>query len=308
LKGFIAIKLTAYFRHSLDNLVDVSPPRWMRACLVSIMKKSFSAQLFLALCALFSMTGAQADIVFAINEGVSYGASPLSTVERFREISNDLEKILKQPVTVSAVTNYEELAAGLKKQSYDLAYVHPAHHSIRAMKDSGYRLVAVTKGWTDYSANFMVNANSGLSTLADLKGKKVGAPDADSITSVLMRSTLRELLGAEQPTFQYVRLQDAVPFMVVNNFTASGVSASKSVVKQWEAGGGKVIGKSKPIPIKHLIASAKITPEQRRQLTDYFTTLEDIKDGKKRLDAANVQGFMAYDEKTLVALATWLGV
>lgn len=294
--------------HFLENIIAISSPLWIRAFSELSMKFFLPAQVFFALVGLFSATGAQSDIVFAVNEGVTYGASPLATVERFREISNDLEKILKQPVTVSAISNYQELAAGLKKQTYDLAYVHPAHHSIRAMKDSGYRLIAVTKGWVDYSANFMVNANSGLSTLADLKGKKVGAPDADSITSVLMRSTLREALGAEQPTFQYVRLQDAVPFMVVNNFTATGVSASKSVVKKWEAAGGKVIGKSKPIPIKHLIASGRITAEQRQQLTDYFIALEDMKEGKKRLDGANVQGFLAYDEKTLLALGPWLGL
>lgn len=271
--------------------------------------KNFSRiRFWMGLCAFLGFANAHAQLVFAINEGVSYRVNPLATVERFREVAADLEKILKQPVVVKAVPNYGELVDGLQKKSFDLAYVHPAHHSIRAIRDSNYRLIAVTKGWTDYSANFMVMANSSVKTLADLKGKKVGAPDTDSITSVLMRATLRDALGADQPSFTYVREQDAVPFMVENNLTAVGVSASKSVVKKWEGGGGKVIGKSKPVPIKHLIASSKIDAEMRKQLTDYFITLEEAKDGKKRLEAMNVQGFVTYDEKSMLEFGKWLGI
>lgn len=272
------------------------------------MKKSVRFSFLTALLGVMVHSAAQADFVFAINEGITYRVNPLATVERMRDVASDLEKILKQPVSIRAVPVYVDLTDGLKKQSYDLAYVHPAHISIRALRDSGYRLVAVTKGWTDYSANFMVKANSELKTLTDLKGKKVGAPDADSITSTLMRASLRDAVGADQTTFQYVREQDAVPFMVENGFTAVGVSASRSVIKNWEGKGGRVIGKSKSVPIKHLIAGPKITEEQRKLVAQYFTSMEDAKDGKQRLEAMNVQGFTSYDEKALLEFGRWMGI
>ena len=75
-------------------------------------------------------------LVFAVNEGVTYRVNPVATVERFRELAEDLGKLLKQPVKIQAVTDYKELSAGLAEQRYDLAYVHPAHHSIRAMNKS----------------------------------------------------------------------------------------------------------------------------------------------------------------------------
>ena len=51
--------------------------------------------------------------------------------------------------------------------------MHPAHHSIRALTRSGFKLVAVTKGFTEYRASFMVPGNSTFTSLADLKGQKV---------------------------------------------------------------------------------------------------------------------------------------
>ena len=247
-------------------------------------------------------------LVFAVNEGVTYRINPGATVERFKELSDDLGKLLKRPIKIQAVSDYKELAAGLAEQRYDLAYVHPAHHSIRAMSKSGYSLVVVTKGFTEYRASFMVKGDSPLKTLADLKGRKIGAPDEDSITSVIMRATLRDALGPQPLETTYVRLQDAVPFMIENNFVVAGVSASKAVVKAWQDKGGKVLATSKPVPIKHLIASNKLTEAQRAQIAAYFLGLEQNPEGKKRLEALNVPGFVEYDQNALVAMGKWLAL
>ena len=255
-----------------------------------------------------AVTAQDTPLVFAVNEGVTYRVNPMATVERFKDISDDLSKMLKRPVKVQPVTDYKELSAGLAEQRYDLAWVHPAHHSIRAMGSGGYKLVALTKGFTEYRASFMVRGDSTLKTLADLKTSKVGAPDEDSITSVIMRATLREVLGPQPLPTTYVRLQDAVPFMIENNFVATGVSASRAVVKAWEEKGGKVIFTSKPVPIKHLIAGAKLPEAQRAQVAAYFVGLDQNADGKKRLESLNVQGFLVADQATLLGLGKWLGI
>ena len=70
--------------------------------------------------------------------------------------------------------------------------VHPAHLSIRAMRDSGRKLVAVTKGYQIYPASFLIKADSSLKSLADLKPLRLGVPDEDSITAWMVRATLRD--------------------------------------------------------------------------------------------------------------------
>ena len=252
---------------------------------------------------------AQADIVFAVNEGVTYRVPNEEIRARYAAIAADLSKLLKQPVQVEPVADYPSLRKGLADKAYDLALVHPAHLSIEAIKKSDYKLLAVTKGFQDYKASFLVSADSPLKSLAELKGRKLGAPDEDSITSWMVRATMRDLVGdAKQVSYVYTRYQDAVPFFVENSLTPAGATASNAVVKGWQEKGGKVLGTSKAVPIKHVIASPKMSAEQATAVRDYLLALDSTDEGKKKLEPTKWKGFAAYDNAALMALGTWLGL
>jgi ABC-type phosphate/phosphonate transport system substrate-binding protein len=261
------------------------------------------------LCAALAMVAPAANaLVFAVNEGVTYRVSNDEIRARYAGISADLTKILGQPVTVEPVGHYPTLREGLQKKAYDLAIVHPAHISIQALQ-AGWRLVAVSKGYENYAASFLVRADSPLKSLAELKGRKLGAPDEDSITSWMVRATMRDALGsADAVAYTYTRYQDAVPFMVEHTFTQAGATASGAVIKDWQAAGGKVLAKSKPVPIKHVIASPSITPEQVAKLREYFVGLDTTEEGRRKLEPIKIKGYMAYDTQALLQLGQWLGV
>lgn len=248
-------------------------------------------------------------LVFAVNEGVTYRVTNDQIIAKYTAIASDLSKLLRQPVTIEPVPYYPMLRKGLAAKSYDLALVHPAHLSISAIKNSGYKLIAVTKGFQTYTANFLVNADSPLQSLADLKDMKVSAPDEDSITSWMVRATLRDALGdANKVSYLYTRYQDAVPFMVENKFTVTGSTAAGAVIKAWVDKGGKVLAKSKPVPIKHIIAGPSMTPEQMQKVRDYLLELDATDEGKKKLEATKYKGFAPYNEAELLAIGTWLGL
>jgi len=273
-----------------------------------IMRVNF---LRLALGALLavSATCSQA-LTFAVNEGVTYRVGNDEIKAKYAAIAGDLSKLLKQPVNIEPVADYPTLRRGLASHQYDLAMVHPAHVSIEAMKKSGYHLVAVTKGYTQYTANFLVKADSGLKDLNDLKSLSLGLPDEDSITSWMVRATLRDAMGdgASQIKLVYTRYQDAVPFFVENNLTKSGSTASNAIVKAWEAKGGKVLAKSRPVPIKHIIASPGVTPAQFEQIKQYLLTLDATDEGKKKLEPTKYQGFAPYAEADMLSIGAWLGL
>jgi phosphonate transport system substrate-binding protein len=252
-------------------------------------------------------------LVFAVNEGVSYRVPNEEIRGRYAAIAADLSKILKQPVTVEPVGDYNSLRKGLAGRSFDLAMVHPAHVSIQAMKQSGYRLVVITKGFQNYTAQFLARSDSPLAAPADLKGQTLGAPDEDSITAVMVRATLRDArveIGSAPPLLRlsYTRYQDAVPFFVENKLTAAGATASNAIVKAWLAKGGKVIGKSRAVPIKHIIASPNMSDEQVASVREYLLSLDASDEGRKKLAPTKYAGFERYDQAALLALGTWLGL
>ena len=248
-------------------------------------------------------------LVFAINEGVTYRVSNDEIRARYAAIAADLSKLLKQPVTLEPVGHYPTLRQGLTDKAYDIALVHPAHLSITAIKNSGYRLVVVAKGFEKYQANFLVRADSPLKSLAELKGKRLGAPDEDSITSWMVRATLRDasidLKGVEMT---YTRYQDAVPFFVENHLTHVGATAAGSVIKEWQAKGGKVLAQSKTVPIKHVIAGPSLSAEQVTALREYFVALDTNDEGRKKLEPSKLRGFAVYDDAAMMALGKWLGL
>lgn len=249
-------------------------------------------------------------LVFAINEGVTYRTTNDEIRAKYTAIAADLSKLLKQPVTIEPVADYPSLRRGLAAKQYDLALVHPAHLSIEAMKKSGYQLLAVTKGYQQYTANFLVKTDSPIHALADLKNGTLGLPDEDSITSWMVRATLRDAIGADAQKIKYVytRYQDAVPFFVDNNLTKVGATAAGAVIKAWQAKGGKILAKSRPVPIKHVIASPKLTPDQADKVRDYLLGLDTTDEGKKKLDPTKYTGFAPYNQADMLSIGAWLGL
>ena len=248
-------------------------------------------------------------LVLAINEGVTYRVSNDEIRAKYAWLAADLAKILKQPVNVEPVADYPSLRQGLAAREFDLAFVHPTHLAVLAIRDSGYRLLAVTKGYQNYTANFLVKADSSLKTLTDLRGLTVGAPDEDSITSWMVRATLRDAFGGAQPVkYAYTRYQDAVPFFVDHQLAVAGATASGSVIKAWQAKGGKVLGTSKPVPIKDLIAGPALSAEQVQKVREYLVTLDASEEGRRKLETLKYEGFAPFSQADLLAIGKWLGL
>lgn len=255
-------------------------------------------------------TPARAEIVLAVNEGVTYYVTAQEVREKYHELAEAIGKALKTSVKVLPVDQYPVLRKGLDEQQYDLAFVHPAHHSLISMRDGKYRLVVLTKGFTDYKARFFMSKDAALKQPADMKGKRIGMPDPDSITAVITRATLRDLgIDSTKAELRTTRYQDAVPFFVENGFSDVGVTASGAVIKAWQEKGGSVLFESKAVPIKHMIASTKMSPADVNKVRDLMLGLDKSAAGEKILAKIGYKGYEyeASEEQQLAALTKWLG-
>ncbi len=257
---------------------------------------------------LLGSTPARAEITLAVNEGVTYFVTAQEIREKYRELAEALGKTLKTTVKVLPVDQYPVLRKGLDEQLYDLAFVHPAHHSLISLRDGKYQLVALTKGFTDYRARFFTSKGAPMKQPGDMKGKRIGMPDPDSITAVITRATLRDLgIDSGKAEIRTTRYQDAVPFFVENGFSDVGVTGSGAVAKAWQEKGGAVLLESKPVPIKHMIASTKMNANDVQKVRDLMLGLEHTDAGRKILAKIGYKGYESGDQQQLAALTKWLG-
>jgi len=252
---------------------------------------------------------AQQELVFGVNEGVTYRITPGETRERYRELGEMLAKALKRPIKVLPEDNYVKLRQNLEAKYYDLAYVHPAHHSYRAIRDQGYQLVVTTKGWDQYKARFLIKPDAPYKQPQDVLAAKMVMPDPDSITAWIARATLRDLGANERKiSLGTTRYQDGIPFMMENGFYEVGITAAGGVVKEWQAKGGKILFESKPVPIKHLIAAPGMSKEDVAKIRAVFLGLEHTQEGQAILRKLGFRGYMKPDDRQTAALTKWLGV
>ena len=264
--------------------------------------------------------GAQAqpsELVFAVTEGVTYQATPKEIRDKFAPIADVLARATGRKVRTVLVPAYNDVRAGMAKQEYDVAFIHPAHVSMAEIKAGRYKSVAWTVGFTEYSVRMLVPAAATLQSLEEMKGRTLVTPDPDSITAVMVRAMLRtdkiNWTAERDPPPAMVkvittRYQDAVPFYLENGFAEVAATAANSVVKGWTDKGGKVLAKSRGVPIKQFIVSSKMSPDEQQRIRDALVGLKDAKGGKEALETVGYRGFLVPNPEVETTTIAWLGL
>lgn len=253
------------------------------------------------------------ELVFSITEGVTYQATPKEIRDKFAPIAEVLAKATGRRVRMQVVPAYDEVRAGLAKQEFDVAFIHPAHVSMAEIKANRYKAVAWTTGFTEYIVSILAAKDSPLKGLEDLKGRTLVTPDPDSITAVMVRAMFRvekiPVTTDKQAVPGSVRVittryQDAVPFYIENGFAQAGATASNAVAKAWTEKGGKVVHRSRAVPIKQFLVSSKVSPEEMQKIREALLSLRD----SKALETVGYKGFVAPNPEVESSTIAWLGL
>ena len=262
-----------------------------------------------SLAALAEPAGSTPDLVFSVTEGVTYQATPKEIRDKFEPLAEVIGKAMRRNVRVVLVPAYDDARAGLARQEFDIAFIHPAHVAMAEIKAGRYRSIAWTSGYTDYTVSLLAKADEPIKDLGDLKGRKMVTPDPDSITAVMVRSMLRTgNVRTGDLKLLTTRYQDAVPFYLENGFATVGATAASGVVKQWTDKGGKVVLRSRGVPIKQVIASSRLTPEERERIHDVLVNLAQSDAGRRALAASGYKAFVATDADLEEKTIAWLGL
>lgn len=274
-----------------------------------VRRLSIAAAASVSLVALAEPVGSTPDLVFSVTEGVTYQATPKEIRDKFEPLAEVIGKALRRNVRIVLVPGYDDVRAGLARQEYDIAFIHPAHVAMAEIKAGRYRSIAWTSGFTDYTVSLLAKADEPVKDLGDLKGRKVVTPDPDSITAVMVRSMLRTgNVRTGDLKMLTTRYQDAVPFYLENGFASVGATAANSVVKQWTDKGGKVVLRSRGVPIKQLIASSRLPSEERERIHEVLVGLAQTDAGRRALAASGYKAFVSTDADLEEKTIAWLGL
>jgi phosphonate transport system substrate-binding protein len=253
--------------------------------------------------------GSANELVFSVTEGVTYQATPREIRDKFEPLAEVIAKALHRKVNVVLVPAYNDVRAGLAKQEYDLAFIHPAHVAMAETKSGRYRSIAWTTGYTNYTVSLLAKADEPIKAMNDLKGRKLVTPDPDSITAQMVRAMLRsEHLANGDLNVITTRYQDAVPFYVQHGFATVGATAANAVVKEWTEKGGKVVLSSRGVPIKQFIVSRRLSPDDQERIRDALLSLPQTEAGRRALAASGYKGFVAPDAEVEATTISWLGL
>ena len=274
------------------------------------------AKLFFSAWALGIAMSAQA-LVVGVTEGVTYRAADAEIEARFEPIAKVLSAAIKQPVKIRVISSYNGLRDALKQGQIDIAFIHPAHIALEAIKSGGFRSAAWTMGFTEYKVSLLCKEPQPIQNWTSVTGKSIVTPDADSITAVMTRAMLMEhglksadvKLQAIQPNdvkLQTTRYQDAVPFYVENGFATYGATASGGVIKAWSDKGGKTCADSRPVPIKQWITSTKLDAATSSAVRETLLNLGHSDAGKRVLATSTYTGFLAPSADIEKMLIDWL--
>jgi ABC-type phosphate/phosphonate transport system substrate-binding protein len=278
---------------------------------VALCKSLYARLAGLIVLALLAVVPAHAatDFVFSVTEGVTYQATPKEIRDKFEPLAELLAKALKRNVRLVLVPAYNDVRAGLANQEYDLAFIHPAHVAMAEIKAGRYQSVGWTSGYTEYRVSLLTTPDQPIKSLDEIKGHVLVTPDPDSITAAMVRAMLRaDKFKPDAVKVITTRYQDAIPFYLENTFAQVGATAANSVVKQWTDKGGKVVARSRGVPIKQFIAAARLPQKDRDTIRDVLLTLAQSDAGRHALATSGYKGFVAPEPDVEKASIDWLGL
>jgi phosphonate transport system substrate-binding protein len=205
-------------------------------------------------------------------------------IKRNQPLKDYLEKTLDKKIELIVTTDYSSMIEAMRFGRIDIAYFGPLSYVLAKSKSNIEPFASmVTDGKPTYRSVVIANANAGVNTLADIKGRKMVYGDRASTSSHLIPKTMLAQAGvlADRDYQQnFVGAHDAVAVNVANgNGDAGGLSEViwKSLLerKLVDASKVKVLGYSKDYPQYPWTIQSTLSPELKAKVRNAFLTLRD---------------------------------
>ena len=244
-----------------------------------------------------SSTHAADQLVLGVQD---YEKSPRVLAGEFKGLAEYLSAKLGQPVRVQASQSYKRYMANSKKKRYAFIYGPPSM-AMDAYKSAGYEPVVKIPGVL--SASFMTLSTSDVAFPEDMKGKRIGMPDGDSMTTKLAMAKLRSMKINPEGYFSRVQTfndaRDVISALKLNLIDI-GV-ANSSMFNVWTGKGHNLnvvltsdpgphltfsVNKDLPADVKAKVKQAMLDAHKDPTAANYFKT-----SGYQNFEATSLKDF-----------------
>ncbi|WP_456022264.1 phosphonate ABC transporter substrate-binding protein [Pseudomonas protegens] len=209
-------------------------------------------------------------------------------IESSKQVLDDLQAKIGMPVVPFVATDYNGIIEALRSGKLDVAYLGPFSYVLAtSVADVEAFSVAVTKktGQSAYKSVILARKDSGIHTLADLKGHTFAFVDPSSASGHLFPKAGLEQAGfAPDSLFKRVIFSgshDASILAVENKKVDAAAVAdrifasavAKGVVKQDDF---EIVWSSKPIPESPMVWRKALDPELKKKIADALASIKDV--------------------------------
>ncbi|MBY8934443.1 phosphonate ABC transporter substrate-binding protein [Pseudomonas fluorescens] len=209
-------------------------------------------------------------------------------IESSKQVLDDLQAKIGMPVVPFVATDYNGIIEALRSGKLDVAYLGPFSYVLAtSVADVEAFSVAVTKktGQSAYKSVILARKDSGIHSLADLKGHTFAFVDPSSASGHLFPKAGLEQAGfAPDSLFKRVIFSgshDASILAVENRKVDAAAVAdrifasavAKGVVKQDDF---EIVWSSKPIPESPMVWRKALDPELKKKVADALASIKDV--------------------------------
>jgi phosphonate transport system substrate-binding protein len=209
-------------------------------------------------------------------------------IESSKQVLDDLQAKIGMPVVPFVATDYNGIIEALRSGKLDVAYLGPFSYVLAtSVADVEAFSVAVTKktGQSAYKSVILARKDSGIHSLADLKGHTFAFVDPSSASGHLFPKAGLEQAGfAPDTLFKRVIFSgshDASILAVQNKKVDAAAVAdrifasavAKGVVKQDDF---EIVWSSKPIPESPMVWRKALDPELKKKVAEALASIKDV--------------------------------
>lgn len=223
-------------------------------------------------------------------------------IKRNQPLKDYLESRLGKEVELIVTTDYSSMIEAMRFERIDLAYFGPLSYVMaRTKADIEPFAAMLVDGKPTYRSIIIANADAGVDSYADIKGKKMAYGDRASTSSHLIPKTvLIEQVGLEADRdyeAHFVGSHDSVAVNVANgNADAGGLS---EVIFQHVMDRGlidrdkvKVLGYSDEFPQYPWAMRSNLNDELKAKVREAFIAIDD----PEILENLKAEGFVAVED------------